>query len=62
MKAIVDQEICIGCGLCVGICPVVFEINADGKAVAKVDIVPCDSEAECKDAADQCPVEAIAVQ
>jgi ferredoxin len=29
MKAIVDKDLCIGCGLCVDVCPEVFEMNAD---------------------------------
>lgn len=62
MKAVVDHETCIGCGLCVDVCPAVFEMNADGKAEAKGDIVPVDSEAECREAADQCPVDAILIQ
>ena len=32
MKAIVNQDSCIGCGLCISTVPEVFEVNADGKA------------------------------
>ena len=32
MKAIVNQDTCIGCGLCISTVPEVFEVNADGKA------------------------------
>ena len=34
MRAYVDQELCIGCGLCTSIAPDVFAMNADGKAEA----------------------------
>ena len=34
MKAIVNQDSCIGCGLCISTVPEVFEVNADGKAEA----------------------------
>ena len=34
MKAIVNQDTCIGCGLCISTVPEVFEVNADGKAEA----------------------------
>ena len=60
MKAIVDKETCIGCGLCVEVCPEVFEMN-DDKAEAKVDPVPAAAEKSCRDAAEQCPVEAIKI-
>lgn len=28
MKAVVDKETCIGCGLCPSICPEVFSMDA----------------------------------
>ena len=34
MKAIVDEETCIGCGLCAETCPEVFEM-VDDKAHVK---------------------------
>ena len=33
MKANVDKDTCIGCGLCPSICEAVFEMDDDGKAV-----------------------------
>lgn len=58
MKAIVDHEKCTGCGLCVDTCPAVFEMD---NAVAKVigATVPVDAIAACREAAANCPVEAI---
>jgi ferredoxin len=61
MKAIVDKDLCIGCGLCVEVCPEVFEMN-DDKAEAKVNPVPPEVEETCRDAAGQCPVEAIKIE
>jgi ferredoxin len=58
MKVKVDEETCIGCGVCVDTCPEVFEL-ADDKAIAKVNEVPKDLVESCKEAADNCPVEAI---
>jgi ferredoxin len=61
MKATVDPELCIGCGLCPEICPEVFEMP-DDKAQVKVDPVPPEAEAACRDAADQCPSSAIKIE
>jgi len=58
MRAIVDEETCIGCGLCAETCPEVFEMG-DDKARVKVDEVPEDAVDTCKEAAEDCPVEAI---
>lgn len=60
MKATVDQETCIGCGLCAETCPEVFRME-DDKAKVIVDIVPKGVEGACKDAADGCPVTAISI-
>lgn len=62
MKAVVDQDACISCGLCPEVCPEVFRMNADDKAEAYVDPVPAGLEAKAEDAADQCPVAAITVE
>jgi ferredoxin len=62
MKATVNQETCTGCELCVSTCPEVFEMSDNGTAVAKVDEVPAGAESSAQEAADDCPVEAIAIQ
>jgi ferredoxin len=63
MKATVKKDICIGCGLCVDICPEVFVMD-DEFNIAKtiVDRVPAERKDTCKDAATNCPVEAIVVE
>lgn len=61
MKAKVDKDTCIGCGLCPSICPEVFEMDDDGLAHTIVDAVPDSVEDEAKEAEESCPVNAITV-
>lgn len=61
MRVTVDEETCIGCGLCAEECQEVFEMN-DDKVRVKVDEVPEDAKESCKEAADNCPVEAIQIE
>lgn len=61
MKAYVDKDKCIGCGLCESVCPKVFKMNDDGLAEA-IDNELDELLAEgAKDAQAQCPVEAIEI-
>ncbi|MCF7854009.1 MAG: ferredoxin [Candidatus Pacebacteria bacterium] len=62
MKARVDQDACIGCGLCPDICPEVFEMTDDDVARVIVEVVPPDAEDQAKEAADACPVDAIDIE
>lgn len=61
MKVTVDEEACIGCEVCVDTCPEVFEM-ADDKARAKTNEVPKDVVESCREAAENCPVEAIQIE
>lgn len=54
----VDAALCTGCGLCVSVCPDVFEVNDDNVAVVKD---PSGANCDANDVASQCPVEAIKV-
>ena len=58
MRACVDQGLCIGCGLCASVAPEVFEMNADGKAIAVTDTTEANGESVTS-AIDGCPVSAI---
>jgi len=60
MKATVDPDTCIGCALCIQLCPDVFKMEGD-KAIVTVAAVPKEVEGACKEAADGCPVTAITI-
>jgi len=54
---LVDQEVCISCGLCISICPNVFLFNNSGRS--ECFNPEGASEAEIQSAIDGCPVQAI---
>ena len=60
MKAEVDKDKCIGCGLCEATCPEVFRLNNDISEVI-VDTVPPEAGETCRQAVDNCPVQAISL-
>ena len=62
MKAYVDQDTCISCGLCTSSCPDVFHFNDDDKAEAINDEIPAALEEDASDARDGCPVSAIDIK
>ncbi|MFZ4648651.1 MAG: ferredoxin [Patescibacteria group bacterium] len=56
MSIKVNQETCVGCGMCAGLCPEVFAMADDGKSKVIGNNIDC-----AKEAAAACPVEAITV-
>jgi len=59
MKVSVDENKCIGCGVCVAVCPDVFELGENGKSHVKEK----ETDKECaKEAMQSCPTEAIIVE
>jgi 4Fe-4S binding domain. len=59
MKAYVDQDGCISCGLCIDVCPEVFSYNEDGKSQPIEDDIPEDCLERAEEARDGCPVSVI---
>lgn len=62
MKAIIDRDGCIACGICWGICSEVFREAEDGLAEVHVEIIPEPYEEPAKEARDSCPVSVITVE
>lgn len=61
MKPKVDKEKCIGCGMCVSLCPDTFRISSDGKAEVIGEHI-CNEKCNCQAAKDNCPVKAITLE
>lgn len=61
MKAIIDADACVGCGLCADLCPHVFTMNDDVAEVV-VEVVPEEAQDACREATDACPVTAIRIE
>lgn len=62
MRARVDRDACISCGLCESICPDVFELDDENISVVKVDPIQAEAEACAKEAEEECPTNAIHVE
>lgn len=58
-KLTMDENACVGCGLCIDLCPDCFELGEDG--IAKVKSGEC-SSCDLNEVASQCPVNAIGVE
>ena len=56
MKALVNKELCVGCGLCASMNPEVFQMDENGLATA---VKETEDEALLQESIDSCPVSAI---
>lgn len=61
MTVRIDEDKCIGCSLCTQRCPQLFHME-DDKAVVGKEMVSEKDEACCRQAAEDCPVNAIIVE
>ncbi len=62
MRAEIDRDGCILCGLCAATCPEVFRMGDDGPAEVFVDTIPAEAEDSAVEAQDGCPVSVIKVE
>lgn len=60
VRAWIDEDACIGCGVCSDMCPEVFSLE-DEVAIVIVAEIPEDQEVCAEEAADSCPVDAISI-
>ncbi|MFH1307616.1 MAG: ferredoxin [archaeon] len=61
-KVSVDKKKCIGCGACEALASDIFVLNSEGKATVKKASVDEEDLKQAKDAAENCPVDAISVK
>ncbi len=52
---------CISCGVCIDICPEVFDMGMD-YAEVKINPVPVEFDLDVTEAADSCPTSAIIIE
>lgn len=63
MKVRIDEDECTACEECVDTVPEVFAMTDDGDmCTVKVGVVPADLEEDVKEAAEDCPAEAIVIE
>jgi len=61
LKASVDKNACIGCGICIDICPNVFEFDPQGLSEATVAAIDPSLDSSAREAAKACPTNAISL-
>lgn len=62
MKASIERDGCISCGLCAETCPEVFRMADDDLAEVYVDVVPEGVQDTALEAKENCPVSVIIIE
>lgn len=57
----VDQDLCIGCGMCINMCPDVFIYNEKSLSTVKSDLAEFNLQS-VQEACEICPVDAITIE
>jgi ferredoxin len=61
LKATIDRDGCISCGICAETCPAVFNMAADGLAEVIAPVIPDGEKDKAAEARDGCPVSVISI-
>ncbi len=61
MRVVVDEDLCLGCGICEGLAPEVFSLANEPFAEVLVDPVPEEFEDAVRESAEECPEMAIEI-
>ena len=61
IHASVNKNTCIGCGLCLDMCPGVFEFDPHGLSEATVSLIDPSLNQKVREAAKTCPTNAISL-
>ncbi|MFH1445809.1 MAG: ferredoxin [Chloroflexota bacterium] len=62
MKVSVDNDLCLGCGICEGIAPEVFSLANEPYAEVLLDPIPEEFQDAVREAAEECPEECITIE
>lgn len=64
MKATVNKNICIGCGVCTSIASSIFALNYDDGLAENIlgEEIPNEFEESVNEASEACPVSAIEIE
>jgi ferredoxin len=61
MMIMIDEDKCLGCGMCSSLCPEVFTIGYDGTVYPVVEMVEAGIAGICYQSAELCPTDAITI-
>jgi len=59
LHAHVDEQVCVGTGMCEATAPDLFEVGDDGTSHVLLDVVPPELAAAARKAAEDCPTRAL---